>query len=155
MAADEQLLDAVRAAAEAAVEAQLGDGDEADALEHSRATARAALDGGHGIAVIAKAESEGERAARERLGAHVLRSVERSAKKLREVTTEYERAVARAVGIGLPARDVAARAGVSHGTVSAVARRVAKQPSAPVAGPAAEGEQPDGDGGAVAVSDAV
>jgi len=154
MAADEQLLDAVRAAAEAAVEAQVGDGDEAEGLERSRAAAREALDGGHGISVIARAESEGERAARERLGAQVLRSVERSAKKLREVTADYERAVAQAVGIGLPARDIAARAGVSHGTVTALARRAAKQRLGPAAGPAPGVGQPEGDGGAVAVSDA-
>ena len=67
--------------------------DPAAADGSARAAARAALDDGHPIAAIAAAEADGERAARERVGAQVLRSVERSAKKMRESTEEYERAI--------------------------------------------------------------
>jgi DNA-binding NarL/FixJ family response regulator len=128
--ADDVLLDEVRAAAEAALEARAtGDGSEAQA-RRALTAARAALDGGHPIAAIAAAEAEGERVARERVGAQVLRSVERSAKKLRDATEEYERTVVQAVRLGLAARDIAARAGVSHGTVAALARRHEQLPAA-------------------------
>lgn len=120
---DRELLDEVRDAAEAVLEARANGGELDAARERALSAARAALDGGVGIAAIAAAEAEGERAARERLGGQVLRLVERSAKRLREATSEYERAIAQAVQLGLAARDIAARAGVSHGTVAAVARR--------------------------------
>ena len=121
--ADDETLEAVRVAAEAAVEAQVADGDEEAARQRALAAARAALDAGHPISAIARAESAGEKAARERLGAQVLRSVERAAKKLADATAEYERTIVQAVRVGLAARDIAARANVSHGTVTAVARR--------------------------------
>src|SRR5437763_272521 len=128
--ADDGLLDEVRATAEAALEARAnGDGSDEPARQ-ALAAARAALDGGHAISAIAVAEAEGERAARDRVGAQMLRSVERSAKKLRDATEEYERAVVQAVRRGLAARDIAARAGVSHGTVAAVARRHEQLPAA-------------------------
>lgn len=88
-------------------------------LEEVREAATAALE----------AQADGERAARERVGGQLLRAVERTAKKLRDATGEYEQAIVQAVRLGLPARDIAARAGVSHGTVAAVARRH-EQPSA-------------------------
>lgn len=142
--ADDALLDDVRAAADAALEARVdGDGDPA-APHRALSAARAALDGGHAIAAIAKAEADGERAARERLGAQVLRVVERSARKLREATVEYEAAIVRAVSIGLAARDIAQRAGVSHGTVAAVARRHEQAPA--TASVAAEQDTVHGDG---------
>lgn len=129
--ADDALLDEVRQAAEAALEARAsGDGSEEPARCALNA-ARAALDGGHPISVIAAAEAEGERAARDRVGGQVLRSVERSAKKMREATEEYERAIVHATRLGLAARDIAARAAVSHGTVAAVARRHEQPQAAP------------------------
>lgn len=127
--ADDALLDQVREAANAALETQASGEKIQAAADRVLAAARSALDGGHAIAAIAAAEAEGERAARERVGGQVLRLVERSAKKLRETTGEYEQAIVQAVRLGLPARDIAARAGVSHGTVAAVARRH-EQPSA-------------------------
>ena len=129
--ADQALLDEVRQAADAALEALATGADPADADGRTRAAARAALDDGHLIAAIAAAQADGERIARERVGAQVLRSVERLAKKMRESTEEYERAVAQATRLGLPARDIAARAGVSHGTVAAVARRHEQAQAAP------------------------
>ena len=116
-------LDEVRAAAEAALEARANGEGSDEPSRRALTAARAALDGGHPISAIAAAEADGERAARERVGTQVLRSVERSAKKLRDATEEYERTVVQAVRLGLAARDIASRAGVSHGTVAAVARR--------------------------------
>ncbi len=130
--ADTVLLDEVRAAAEAALEARASGDGSADRGRHPLIAARAALDGGHSISAIAAADAEGERAARERIGGQVLRSVERSAKKLRDATDEYERAIVQAARLGLPARDIAGRAGVSHGTVAAVARRHEQASTAPL-----------------------
>ena len=129
--ADEALLDEVRQAADAALEALATGADPADADGRTRAAARAALDDGHAIAAIAAAEAEGERTARERVGAQVLRAVERTARKKNEATEEHDRAVAQAVRLGLAARDIAAKAGVSHSTVTAVARRHEQAQAAP------------------------
>lgn len=129
--ADPALLDEVKQAAEAALEAQASGEDTAEAARRKLAAARSALDGGHLITAIAAADGEGERAARDRVGVQVLRSIERLAKKMREATAEYERAVTLGTRIGLPARDIAARAGVSHGTVAAVARRHEQADAAP------------------------
>lgn len=121
--ADPALLDEVRQAAEAALEAHASGESTQEQDGRKLAAARAALDGGHPIAAIAEAEAEGEAAARDRVGAQVLRSIERLAKKMRDATQEYERAVTLGTRLGLAARDIAVRAGVSHGTVAAVARR--------------------------------
>jgi DNA-binding NarL/FixJ family response regulator len=129
--ANNALLDEVRAAAEAALEARASGEETDEPARRALTAARAALDGGHPISAIAAAEAEGEHAAREHVGTQVLRTVERSAKKLRDTTEEYERTVVQAVRLGLPARDIAARAGVSHGTVAAVARRHEQAPTAP------------------------
>jgi len=140
--ADDALLEEVREAATAALEAQAGGEETQPAADRVLAAARAALDGGHAIAAIAAAEADGTRAARERVGGQLLRLVERSAKKLRDATGEYEQTIVQAVRLGLPARDIAARAGVSHGTVAAVARRH-EQPLATPPGRAAQEREQD------------
>ena len=89
--ADPALLDEVKQAAEAALEAQASGEDTAEVARRKLAAARAALDGGHLITAIAAADGEGERAARDRVGSQVLRSIERLARKMREATAEYER----------------------------------------------------------------
>lgn len=129
--ADPALLDEVRQSAEAALEAQATGEALGERTARKLAAARAALDGGHSITAIAAADADGERAARERVGAQVLRLVERSAKKMRDATEEYERAIVQATRLGLPARDIAGKAGVSHGTVAAVARRHEQADTAP------------------------
>lgn len=134
--AEDGLLDEVRAAAEAALEARATGAGSGEPADRALAAARSALDGGHAISAIAAAEVEGERAARARVGAQVLRAVERSAKKLRDASAEYERSIGQAVQLGLVARDIASRAGVSHGTVAAVARRHAQAVAAPSDGAA-------------------
>jgi hypothetical protein len=49
--------------------------------------------------------------------------VERAARRKREADREYEQAVVRAGRLGLARRDVAAAAGVEHGTVRAILAR--------------------------------
>lgn len=138
---DPALLDEVRQSAEAALEARATGEESAEATARKLAAARAALDGGHSIAAIAAADADGELAARERVGGQVLRLVERSAKKMRDSTEEYERAIVQATRLGLPARDIAARAGVSHGTVGAIARRHEQADTSP---PEAAAEEASG-----------
>jgi hypothetical protein len=74
------------------------------------------------LASIAEAERIGQWRAREELGKELLRRVERAAGRKREAGRDYEEAVVRACGVGLAHRDVAAAAGVAHGTVRAIAR---------------------------------
>ena len=143
---DDALLDEVRQAADAALEARASDEHVEEAAGRSLTAARAALDAGHPIVAIAAAEAEGEGAARDRIGAQLLRSVERSAKKMRDAIGEYERTLVHAVRLGLAARDIAAKAGVSHGTVAAVARRY-EQPQATPPVPAAPDHVEAGDAG--------
>lgn len=82
-----------------------------------------AIAAGLSLAEIADAERMGQRRAREELGAEVLRRVERAARRKRETDGEYEQAVVRAGRLGLARRDVAAAAGVAHGTVRAILAR--------------------------------
>lgn len=153
---------AVRDAA-AAVLAAHAEG-EVDAEAQARATeaAKAALDAGHALAAVAAAEQAGQRAARDRVTAQVLREVERTAKRVRDATIDHEAAIARAARVGLPDRQVAARAGIAHATVRSIVRRHAQasparangarardesgSPAAPDAGAAGGGDDgSDGD----------
>lgn len=117
-------LDDVRAAAEAALEAQAAGGADSDSAARLTAAAKAALDAGHGLAAVAGAEAAGQQAARSRLRTDVLRDVARSAKKKREASAEHDAAVSRAASLGLGTREIAERAGVAHGTVAAIVRRL-------------------------------
>lgn len=116
-------LEAVRTAAERALDARASDGDTGQAQQELTDAAKAALDHGHALSVVAEAEAAGQAAARDRLRKDVLRRVERSARKLREATTEHENVVAQADALGLGAREIAERASIAHGTVAAIVRR--------------------------------
>lgn len=114
---------AVRDAAEAVLAAHAAGEVDAETLAQSREAAKAALDAGHALAAVAAAEQAGQEAARGRVGAQVLREVERTAKRVREATFDNEAAIARAARIGLPDRQVAERAGIAHATVRSIVRR--------------------------------
>lgn len=116
-------LEAVREAAEAALETRAAGGDGTEAQQRLTSAAKAALDEGHALSVVAEAEAAGQAAARARLRKDVLRRVERSARKLREVTAEHELVIAQADELGLAAREIAERASIAHGTVAAIVRR--------------------------------
>lgn len=120
-------LDAVREAADAALETRAADGDVSEAQQRFTTAAKAALDAGHALAAVAEAEAAGQAAARDRLRKDVLRRVERSARKLREVTAEHETQIAQADALGLGAREIAERASIAHGTVAAIVRRHAQR----------------------------
>lgn len=149
-------LQAVHEAAEAALETRAGEGDSTAAQQQLTTAAKAALDAGYALSVVAEAEATGQAVARDRLRKDVLRRVERSARKLREVTAEHETVVAQADELGLGAREIAERAGIAHGTVAAIVRRhrqrtngagerASRQTGAAIAAPATVGEARDGE----------
>ena len=90
-------------------------------------------------AVIADAERVGEARARDELRPDVLRQITRAARRRRDSEAEYEQAVIRAARLGLPHREIATAAAVTHGTVRAIIDRVEK-PSGQVA-PSTEAAQ--------------
>ena len=155
-------LQAVRQAAEVALETRAADGDMSEAQQRLTTAAKAALDAGHGLSKVAEAEAAGQAAARDRLRKDVLRRVERSARRLREVTAEHETLVAQADALGLGAREIAERASIAHGTVAAIVRRHAQRtnggrvvateagenptPMSPSSGEARDGSDVDGNG---------
>lgn len=120
-------LDAVREAAEVALETRAADGDVSEAQQRLTTAAKAALDAGHRLSQVAEAEAAGQAAARDRLRKDVLRRVERSARRLRDVTAEHETLIAQADALGLGAREIAERATIAHGTVAAIVRRHAQR----------------------------
>ena len=132
-------LDAVREAAEVALEARAAGGNDGGAVARLTAAAKAALDAGLGLAAVAGAEAAGQEAARSRLRAEVLRDVARSAKKKREAGAGHDAAVSRAASLGLGAREIAERAGVAHGTVAAIVRRQQAGAPAPAIEAAVDG----------------
>jgi DNA-binding NarL/FixJ family response regulator len=108
----------------------------ADALLQAASAAMAA---GRSLTEIARAEAHGKKTVRHALRADALKLVERSGNRAREMHTEHYRAIARATRLGLPMREIAQAAGVTHGTIRAINNRLA--------GRAAESEIHTGDEG--------
>ncbi len=61
---------------------------------------------------------------RNSLRGDTLRSVDRSGRRAREARSEYHQAIARAMRLGLSTREIAAAAGVTHGTVRSISNRL-------------------------------
>jgi hypothetical protein len=118
-------LEAIAAAASDELRALLDENSQGDQGRCSGVpgAASAAIAAGASLAAIADAERVGHTRARRELGSDVLRRVERSARRKREVDDEYEHAIVRAARIGLPHREIAAAAQVAHGTIRAIAAR--------------------------------
>jgi DNA-binding NarL/FixJ family response regulator len=95
-----------------------------------RATA-SAMAAGHSLTEIARAEARGKESIRRTLRADALKLVERSGHRARESQAEHYRAIARATRLGLPMRDIAQAAQVTHGTIRAINNRLAGQTSDP------------------------
>ena len=87
--------------------------------------ATSAMRAGRSLSEIAHAEAEGQEAVRRSLRADVLRRVERSGRQAREAEEEHHRAIGRAMRLGLSTREIAASAGVTHGTIRAITSRLA------------------------------
>jgi DNA-binding NarL/FixJ family response regulator len=128
---DDPDLAAIVKAAEEGLRASVN--DDAAAAEAARralvAAAGRALAAGRPLREIAAAEQRGQSAARDALRAHSLKLVERSARRVRDAQTEHERAVVQATKLGLSTRDVAAAAGVTHGTIRAISLRATENAS--------------------------
>lgn len=141
-------LEAIASAAADRLRAQSsGNPDDDGALQQAVAqAASAAIASGLPLGAIADAERSGQARARHELGSELLRRVERAAKRRREAEREYEDAVIRAAGLGLPHRDIATAAEVAHGTVRAIIARTetASDPSTgPTASAKPNGNKPD------------
>jgi predicted transcriptional regulator len=96
----------------------------ADALLQAAAAAMAA---GRSLTEIAGAEAHGKETVRHALRADALKLVERTGNRAREMQLEHYRAIARSTRLGLPMREIAQAAGVTHGTIRAINNRLAGQ----------------------------
>jgi hypothetical protein len=91
--------------------------------------ASAAMAAGHSLTAIAHAEALGKDSVRQALRGDALKLVERSGERAREMRREHHQAIARATRLGLPMREIAQAAGVTHGTIRAINNRLAGAPS--------------------------
>ncbi len=89
-----------------------------------REAATLAMSAGFPLTEIARAEALGKELLRGELGRDALSRVERSGLQVRETQAKHHRAIARAVRLGLSTREIAAAAGVTHGTVRAISDRL-------------------------------
>jgi DNA-binding NarL/FixJ family response regulator len=84
---------------------------------------------GYSLTEIARAEAYGKDTLRRRLRGDALKMVERSGARSREAQVEHYRAIARATRLGLPMREIAHAAHVTHGTIRAITNRLARDPA--------------------------
>jgi DNA-binding NarL/FixJ family response regulator len=123
----------VAEAAGARLRAETDENAEAErrAAEALLAAATAAMSAGHTLTEIARAETRGKESIRRTLRADSLKLVERSGYRAREAQAEHYRAIARATRLGLPLRDIAQAAQVTHGTIRSISNRMAGHTSDP------------------------
>jgi hypothetical protein len=129
-AALEGELIAVAEAAGSRLRAETDQDEEAarTAAEELVRAASAAMAAGHSLTAIARAEARGKEAVRQTLRGDALKLVERTGNRARETRFEHHQAIARATRLGLPMREIAQAAGVTHGTIRAINNRLAGQP---------------------------
>ena len=143
-------LEAIVTAAAQRLRAQV-DANEPQAAEAQQAViaaASGAITAGVSLGEIAAAEQAGQARAREELGKDLLRTVERAARRRREIEHEYEQAVQRAARLGLAHSDIATAAQTARGTIRTIVSRTNGATHTPEFAPAdgqddgAEREQP-------------
>ena len=118
-------LEAIADAAAQRLRAQTAD-DEHEASEAQEAViaaAAAAMAAGRGLAEIAAAEQTGQARMRNEIGKDLLRAIERTARRRREIEHEYHDAIQRAGRAGLAHRDIAGAAGAAPGTIRSLLTR--------------------------------
>jgi DNA-binding NarL/FixJ family response regulator len=120
------------AVAEAAGARLRAETDEDAAAVHAAAdeltrAATEAMAAGYPLTDIARAEARGKDTLRRALRADALKLVERTGERARDAQTEHYRAIARATRLGLPMREIALAAHVTHGTIRAITNRLAAQ----------------------------
>jgi predicted transcriptional regulator len=99
--------------------------------------AAAAMAAGSSLTEIARAEASGKETVRHSLRSDALKLVERTGNRVRDAQVEHYRSIARATRLGLPMREIAQAAGVTHGTIRAINNRLTNQATG------AEGQPPD------------
>lgn len=129
--ADRPLAAELRAVAEAAgarLRAEVaGDREqEAAASQELLAAATSAISARYSLMEIAQAEARGKDQVRRELGGDALKRVERTGLLAGEAEAEHHRAIARAMRLGLSMREIGLAAGVTHGTIRAIANRLAE-----------------------------
>lgn len=99
------------------------------------AAASSAMAAGYQLSEIARAEAQGKDDVRNALRPETLKRVQRTGQGAREARIEHHHAIARAMRLGLSTREIAAAAGVTHGTVRAISARLAggEEPESPAA----------------------
>jgi hypothetical protein len=95
------------------------------AADELLSTASAAMAAGHSLTAITRAETHGKDTVRQALRGDALKLVERTGERARAMRAEHYEAIARATRLGLPMREIAHAAGVAHGTIRAINKRVA------------------------------
>ncbi len=93
------------------------------------AAATSAMNAGYSLSEIAQAEARGKADVRTALRPDTLKRVERTGRNVRAAQAEHHHTIARAVRLGLSTRQIAAAAGVTHGTVRAIANRLSAEGS--------------------------
>jgi DNA-binding NarL/FixJ family response regulator len=91
--------------------------------------ATAAMAAGYSLTEIARAEARGKATLRRTLRGDALKLVERTGSRAREAQAEHYHAIARATRLGLPMREIAQAAHVTHGTIRAISNRLAARTS--------------------------
>ena len=104
--------------------------------------ATSAMEAGHTLTEIARAEARGKDTIRSALRTDALKLVERSGTRARETQAEHYRAIARATRLGLPMREIAQAAHVTHGTIRAIINRLASRDAGSGADSDAVDQQP-------------
>jgi hypothetical protein len=100
------------------------------ASESLMKAATSAMAAGYSLRDIAAAEGRGQDDVRGQLRADTLKRVERTTRQLREAEAAHHAEVARASRLGLSTREIAQAAGITHGTIRAIANRVGTSESA-------------------------
>ena len=112
------------------------------AAEALTRAATSSMESGYTLTEIARAEARGKDTVRTTLRADALKLVERSGARARETQAEHYRAIARATRLGLPMREIAHAAHVTHGTIRAITNRLASADVEPDAASGAVDRQP-------------
>lgn len=90
------------------------------------AAVTSAIGANYSLMEIAQAEGRGKEKVRRELGGDALKRVERTGRQARDAELEHHRAIGRAMRLGLSMREIAAAAGVTHGTIRAIGNRLAE-----------------------------
>ena len=118
-------LEAIATAAAERLRAQV-DENEPQAVAAQQAViaaASSAITAGVSLGEIAAAEHAGQDRAREQLGKDLLRTVERAARRRREIEHDYEQAIRRAERLGLAHSDIATAANTARSTIRTILTR--------------------------------